>query len=90
MVQIQAMACGIPLITTPNSGSEDIITNGIEGFIIPIRDTNILKEKIRFFYNNPLKVKLMGNKAKLKVKKSLSWDNYGEKVLKVYEAIRHR
>ena len=90
MVQIQAMACGIPLITTPNSGSEDIITNGIEGFIIPIRDTIILKEKIRFFYNNPLKVKLMGNKAKLKVKKSLSWDNYGEKVLKVYEAIRHK
>ncbi|MFM6504773.1 MAG: glycosyltransferase family 4 protein, partial [Dolichospermum sp.] len=37
LVLLEAMACGIPIITTPNTAGPDIITDGVEGFIIPIR-----------------------------------------------------
>ena len=45
MVQLQAMACGLPVICTKNSGGEEIIKDGIDGYILPIRDIEALKEK---------------------------------------------
>src|SRR3989344_7771560 len=50
MVQPQAMACGLPVVATTNTGGDDIIRDGIDGYIIPIRDVEKLKEKILFLY----------------------------------------
>jgi len=87
MVQAQAMACGLPLISTINTGGQDLIENGKEGFIIPIRDIEALKEKILFFYENPKKCKEMGQAAKRKVQQGFTWDDYGERVVKAYKEI---
>lgn len=82
MVQLQAMACGLPLICTTNTGGEDLISkDGEEGFVIPIRDENVLKEKLTFLYNNPEIAKQMGNKAKVKVSSGYTWDDYGDRYI---------
>jgi glycosyltransferase involved in cell wall biosynthesis len=52
MVQPQAMACGLPVIATTNTGGEDIIRDGEDGFIIPIRDVPALKDKILYLYEH--------------------------------------
>ena len=44
LVHLEALACGLPVITTENCGS--IIRDGIDGFIIPIRDPYAICEKI--------------------------------------------
>ena len=59
VVQAQAMACGLPVICTENTGGSEIIDDGVNGFIIPIKDVNILKDKILIFYNNEDKLKKM-------------------------------
>jgi glycosyltransferase involved in cell wall biosynthesis len=80
MVQFQAMACGLPLICTTNTGGEDLISqDGEEGFVIPIRDVDTIKEKILFMYNNQDIAKEMGKKAKAKVTSGFSWDDYGDR-----------
>ena len=38
LVQGQAMACGCPVIASTNTGAEDLFTDGVEGFVVPIRD----------------------------------------------------
>ena len=53
LVILEAMACGLPVIATYNTAAPDIISNGLDGFIIPIRDINSLKEKIEWCYENP-------------------------------------
>ncbi|MFM6247172.1 MAG: glycosyltransferase family 4 protein, partial [Dolichospermum sp.] len=53
LVLLEAMACGIPIITTPNTAGPDIITDGVEGFIIPIRDVEAIKEKLEWCYSHP-------------------------------------
>lgn len=83
----EAMACGLPVITTTNTGGEDIIREGIDGFIIPIRDVEKIKEKILYFYENPEIVKQMGENAKQRVKTGFSWDDYGEKMINAYQMI---
>lgn len=87
MVQPQAMACGLPIIATTNTGAEDIIRDGKDGFIIPIRDVEKLKEKILFMYNNLELCKQMGQSAKERVSSGFTWDDYGKKIVSEYERI---
>jgi glycosyltransferase involved in cell wall biosynthesis len=85
MVQPQAMACGLPVIHTTNTGGEDIIRHSIDGFCVPIRDVEALKEKIIFFYENPEKQKEMRKNALTRAESSLSWDDYGKNIIEAYE-----
>jgi glycosyltransferase involved in cell wall biosynthesis len=90
MVIIQAMACGLPVICTTNTGGEDIVRDGIDGFIIPIRDVETLKEKLLYFYKNLDISRAMGQSAKERVSKGFTWDDYGERMVKAYERIYNR
>jgi len=87
MVMTQAMACGLPLICTSNTGGEDLINQGREGFIIPIRDVEALKEKLRFYYENPELRREMGHAARTRARGSFSWDDYGERTMGYYRKI---
>lgn len=87
MVQSQAMACALPVIHTTNTGGEDIVRDGIDGFCIPIRNVETLKEKIMFFYEHPDRRNEMGNNALEQVKTSYSWDQYGEEIIQTYAQI---
>ncbi|MEK7629855.1 MAG: glycosyltransferase family 4 protein [Patescibacteria group bacterium] len=87
MVQPQAMACGLPVICTTNTGGEDIIRDGKDGFIIPIRDVDKLKEKILYLYDNSEVRQEMGKSAKERVISGFTWDDYGRKIISAYENI---
>lgn len=43
----EALSYGLPIITTTNSGGLDLISEGIEGFIVPIRDSLAIHEKLK-------------------------------------------
>lgn len=68
-VILEAMATGLPIITTENTSGLDIIENGKEGFVIPIRNVPLLVEKLTYFYNNRNEVIEMGKNAFIKSKK---------------------
>ncbi|KXB09558.1 hypothetical protein AKJ60_00085 [candidate division MSBL1 archaeon SCGC-AAA385M11] len=87
MVQPQAMACGLPLICTTNTGGEDLIDEGKEGFVVPIRDVAALKEKILYLYENPEICREMGQAAKEKVSEGFTWNEYGQKMIEEYKKI---
>jgi glycosyltransferase involved in cell wall biosynthesis len=74
----EAMSYGIPVIVTNETGAADMVTDGVDGFIIPIRDPDAISEKIRYFYDNPGEIKRMGDNAR---QKSLdySWDKFEER-----------
>lgn len=79
LVLLEAMACGIPVITTPNTAGYDIITDGVEGFIIPIRDVEAIKEKLEWCYCHPQELAEMGRAARRKAEQ-LTWDLYRQKL----------
>lgn len=88
MVQLQAMACGLPLICTTNTGGDDLISkDGKEGFVIQIRDIEAIKEKILYMYNHQDIAKQMGQNAKKRVSSGFSWDDYGDRYMKNLENI---
>jgi alpha-maltose-1-phosphate synthase len=46
LVILEAMAQGVPVITTTNTGGPDVIDDGIDGFIVPIRDPEAIAERL--------------------------------------------
>lgn len=88
LVLLEAMACGIPIITTPNTAGPDIITDGLEGFIVPIRDTNALKEKLDWCHNHPQKLAQMGRAARKKAEQ-LTWDLYRQRLSSRIQELLH-
>ena len=87
MVQAQAMACGLPVICTTNTGGADIIRDGVDGFVVPIRDVNALKEKLLYLYKNPEHRRAMGESAHNRVVTGFSWSDYGMKMCQHYSNI---
>jgi glycosyltransferase involved in cell wall biosynthesis len=81
MVVLQAMACGLPVLCSDNTGGKDFITPGIDGFVVPTGDVEVLKEKILYFYENLELCKVMGKAALEKVASGFSWDDYGKRYL---------
>ena len=79
MVISQAMACGLPVICTTNTAGEDLIENGKEGFVIPIRDIEAIKEKILWMHEHQEAARAMGIAARNKISTGLSWDDYGNR-----------
>ncbi len=73
----EALASGLPVITTPNSGS--VVRDGIDGFIVPIRDVEALKEKILLLYENRELRAAMGRNARRRAEE-FTWQAYRQRV----------
>ena len=87
MVQGQAMACGLPIITSENTGGSDLIVEGEHGFTVPIRDVEELKSKMQYMYDHQEQAKTMGEQAKERIHKLFTWNNYGSKIYDAYSNI---
>ncbi len=83
-VTYEAMAAGLPQITTENSAS--VVRDTVDGFIVPIRDSNAIKEKIIYFYENPESVVRMSANA-LENIKDYSWENYRSRLINTYKKL---
>ncbi len=86
MVQVQAMACGLPLIATTNTGAADLVTDGEQGFIIPIRSVNALKEKVLYMYEHAAERQRMADAALAQARR-FTWDAYGERAVAKYASV---
>jgi alpha-maltose-1-phosphate synthase len=91
LVQAQAMACGVPVIATTNTGAEDLFTDGVEGFIVPIRSPEAIREKLEWMIDNAELRDGMAAAALGRVKSLEGWNHYGKRVESVYRqlAISH-
>jgi alpha-maltose-1-phosphate synthase len=85
-VIVQAMACGIPVIATTNTGGPDVITDGKDGFIVPIRDARAIGERLEYLYRNSEARATMGRAALETVRAWNGWDRYTTQVMNTYHA----
>jgi glycosyltransferase involved in cell wall biosynthesis len=65
LTQLEAMAHGLPVITTPNCGR--VVTEGVDGFIIPPRNATALADQLRTLLEDPERLQAMREAAQLAV-----------------------
>jgi|HubBroStandDraft_5_1064220.scaffolds.fasta_scaffold52580_1 alpha-maltose-1-phosphate synthase len=79
LVQAQAMACGCPVVCSTNTGGEDLFTDGVEGFIIPIRDPAALTARLQRLADDPNLQRSMRAAALQRVRSIGGWKEYGDR-----------
>ena len=78
MVVPQILACGVPVIVSENTGAADIIEDDKNGYIVPIRNSKAIADRIEFLYLNSEKLAEMKQNV-LSNPLDLSWDAYGDR-----------
>jgi glycosyltransferase involved in cell wall biosynthesis len=78
MVMTQALACGCPVIGTNNTGASDTLTDGVEGYIVPIRDADTLADRLQRLANGRELQRRMSEAALERVKGNGGWTGYGD------------
>jgi glycosyltransferase involved in cell wall biosynthesis len=76
LVALEAMAAGLPVIVSEHTAAgSDVVRDGIDGFVIPIRDIGALKDRLmRLYSNEELRIQ-MGRNGQERVKQ-FNWDSY--------------
>lgn len=82
----EAMACGLPVICTPNSGACELVRDGVEGFVVPAGDADALAERISFLRASEKLRQEMGRAARKRAE-CYSWERYGEQVMENLSAV---
>jgi glycosyltransferase involved in cell wall biosynthesis len=77
-VLLEAMASGLPVITTNATAGPDLFTTGNEGRIINPGEDAELEDSLSFFADQPELIEFMGRAARLAAE-GFSWDAYGER-----------
>jgi alpha-maltose-1-phosphate synthase len=78
LVQAQALACGCPVISSVNTGGEDLFTDGVEGFFVPIRDPAAIHDRLAQLASNYDLQQRMRSAALARVRSLGGWHEYGE------------
>jgi glycosyltransferase involved in cell wall biosynthesis len=79
LVQAEAMACGCPVIGSTNTGGADLYTDGVEGFIVPIRDARAITDRMQLLADEPELQRTMRAAALRRVQSMGGWTTYGER-----------
>ena len=80
---LEAASCGLPLILSEHSGVNDAVTDGREGFVVPIQSTEALTEKMRWFTEHPDQIEPMGRAAR-EMALGYTWERYEKRVAKIF------
>ena len=78
LVHLEAMACGVPVITTPHCGS--VVRDGTDVFIVPIRDADALADRLQELLEDCALRQQMGSSARERAR-GYTWAGYGENLL---------
>lgn len=79
-VILEATACGLPIILTENSGGAELIEKLNNGFVVPIKNSQAILEKLNLLKNKDILQKLSNNSKKFV--NFYNWDRYSNELKK--------
>lgn len=82
----EAMAHGTPVIITEGVGAKDMVVDGRDGFIVPIRDPDAITNALIYYHDNPSEVRRMGYNARITAER-YSWQSIEQQYAKLYESV---
>lgn len=86
-VLIEAASCGRPIVTTDTPGCREIVKDGVNGILVPIKDADALVRAIRTLLDSPDLRSRMGHEGRQLVKRKFALAKVLKETLAVYESM---
>ncbi|MHA1279879.1 MAG: glycosyltransferase family 4 protein [Candidatus Helarchaeota archaeon] len=85
---LEAMSCGLPVVTTDCGGMREAIDDGVEGFVVQVRDPWAMALAIKKLAEDPSLRKKMGTAGRQRVLKDFVLDDQVEKFINLFKSLQ--
>jgi len=86
-VVLEAMSCGLPVVTTDVRGNRDLISAGENGILVPTRDPEKLAEAISVLLKDKKLRAALSKNARKTIEEKYTWNVVSSKFLRCYESL---
>ena len=84
---LEAMACGLPIISTPVSIAPEIINKWSNGIIVPFKSPEAIADAVINLLSNPNLMETYAKNSATAAKETMSWKSVAEQYIKLYQSI---
>lgn len=81
---LEAMASGLPVVATPAGGIPEILTNGVNGYLFPVGDSQALSKAIISLLDSPSLSEEMGSRGLQRAASSYGWESAVKQTERIY------
>ncbi len=85
---LEAMSCGLPVVTTDCGGMREAVRDGVEGFVVPVRDPESMAEALQKLALDADLRKQMGRAGRARVLAEFNSQSQIEGFVKLFESVR--
>ncbi len=89
-VLMEAMATGLPAISTYNGGIPELVKDGISGFLVPEKNVDLLIEKMAYLIENPECWGAMGKAGSRQVNREHNKDRANDRLIDIFFSVLKR
>jgi glycosyltransferase involved in cell wall biosynthesis len=81
---LEAAACGLPIVTTDTPGCREVVADGINGFLVPLKDVDALASALKCLIEDAGLRRCMGEKSRARALAEFSQEHVIQQTLSVY------
>jgi len=84
---IEAMAVGLPIVTTSAGGMSEVVSDGQEGFVVPVRDPDAMADRLEVLARDVTMRAAMGRAARERAVVELSLERQAQRFEELYASL---
>lgn len=83
----EAMAMGLPVISTVHAGIPELVEDGVSGFLVPERDVEALADRLRHLVDHPETWAALGRAGRRRIEAEFDIDRLNDELLALYKGM---
>lgn len=83
----EAMAMGLPVISTLHGGIPELVEDGVSGFLVPERDVEAIAQKLSYLIEHPETWQQMGSSGRAQVEAKYDMNKLNDELIEIYQQV---